>query len=373
MGVANERSVQLLRHFGTAEDAYIGINDSNLHFLKEAEKNAYKTASVAKSAEIAELAHEHGYNIVTLDDERYPELLKNIHNPPIVLFVKGNIDNNNVKLAVVGARTPSDYSYVVAERICRALAQNSVVIVSGMAVGIDKTAHCAALKEKGVTFGVLACGFDVDYPKGSKTLRDDIVAHGGAILTEQLPGGRPELWYFQKRNRIISGLSHGTLVVEADEKSGCIITANHTEDQNRDLFCIPPQDIFEPRYSGVIPFLKDGAIPVFSHTDILENYLIREKKPPVAEKPHFVAASVLPAPATSPQKPKTFPNENRNEPENLSESQAKIYQLLKAGECTLDFLSEHSGLNFNTLNEALLELEIDGLVVGVGASKYKLN
>ncbi|MDR1754067.1 MAG: DNA-processing protein DprA [Eubacterium sp.] len=362
MGVANPRSIKLLRHFGSAHNAYNGVMGSNLHFLKDGEKKAYKSATLEKSEEIIKRTEEYGYRIVTFDDESYPGQLKNIYNPPLCIFVRGDIKSLSEKLciAVIGTREPSEYSYKVVEDICAGLSRSGILVISGMAVGLDKAAHTSALENGGHTAGILACGFDVDYPSKSKAFREEIVKRGGVLITEQLPGARAEGWYFQKRNRILSGLSNGVLIIEADEQSGCMLTANHAIDQDRDLFCIPPANIFDKRYSGVIPYLRDGAIPVFGYKDILNNYYMKEKPAALTGFKSTRRESERPAHDTY--------SERFDIKANLTENQKIVYNLLKNGARTADFLIENSGLKTDALNEAILELEIDGIIKNAGCT-----
>jgi DNA processing protein len=176
-------------------------------------------------------------------------------------------------MSVVGARKCSDYSITVADSICSKLTQLGMVIVSGLAVGLDTAAHKACLKEGGRTVGILACGCLVNYPAENEQLKKKIIERDGALISELLPYSTTRAAYFQQRNRLISGISLGTLIIEASEQSGCLLTAKHVLEQGRDLFCITPHDIADERYMGVVPLLRDGAIPVYSCEDIVNEYI----------------------------------------------------------------------------------------------------
>jgi DNA processing protein len=373
MGAANPRSVQLIRHYGSAEAVYKRFEQlgSSIKFLKPAESEALRTASLEKSQEIMQTCDRLGYRIITLDDERYPLALKNIYNPPIVLFAAGELPQQELSIAVIGTREACDYSFNVTRRLCMNLAKEGVAIISGMAIGIDKTAHSAALEAGGRTIGVLACGFDVDYPKFSTPFRQEILDAGGAIVTELLPGSRGERGYFNYRNRIMSGLSRGVLIVEAGDKSGCHITASHAINQNRDLFCVPPADIFDKRFKGVIGYLRDGAIPVFDHSDVLREYFI---SPTTMDNEQFTIDDGQFIKSETPPKPFNIIQEKPPEPDfsQLSGNPLAVTELLKDSPKTVDFLAEKSGLSADELSEVLLELEIDGVILSAAGSQYQL-
>ena len=224
--------------------------------------------------ELMEICAKNSVRVITLDDDEYPPLLRGIENPPIVLFCAGSLTglDKAITLSAVGARNVSSYGVNVAHRMIEPLAKLGIVIVSGMAVGSDAEAHKACLAAGGRTIGVLGCGILVNYPAENAQLKRDIIANGGAIISELLPYTKTAGHYFPIRNRIISGISLGTLVIEAGEKSGSLLTAHHAAEQNRDVFCVPPHDLFSTRYNGVVPLLREEAVPVYNFTDILNEY-----------------------------------------------------------------------------------------------------
>ncbi|MGN0622284.1 MAG: DNA-processing protein DprA [Porcipelethomonas sp.] len=273
----NDRIWEFLSQYDDVVSAYEGISSGKAPFMNENERKCAATTHIEQCDSIIEYCEKKGYNIVTFGDENYPAALRNIYNPPAVLFCMGDIGCLNHKscISCVGTRKASDYSKRVTEKICGELAARDFTVVSGFALGIDSAAHRGALAAGGTTCAVLACGLDVDYPKENASAKK-IIAQNGVLLTEYFPGKRPDKFCFHIRNRIISGLSFGTIVAEASEGSGALITANHTADQGKMVFCVPPADIFDKRYSGVIKYLRDGAIPVFSHLDILYEYYTSE-------------------------------------------------------------------------------------------------
>ncbi len=267
----NPQTIQLVEQYGDVRTAAEAIRDGRCSTLSDEER---ARASAIRSREVNELislCDSNGINIITYEDDEYPELLHNIYNPPAVLFVQGSLDclKNAVALTVVGTRSCSEYAAHAAATICAELSGLGIVTVSGLAVGIDSIAHCCALDNGAPTVGVLACGSLVDYPASSRSLKQRIIENGGAVITELLPYAGVDKDYFKHRNRIMAGLSHGTFVVEAPEVSGCRFTAEAAIQQGRELFCLPPYNVFNKNCSGVMPYLRDGAAIVFGSVDIV--------------------------------------------------------------------------------------------------------
>lgn len=274
MKPANPVLQTVMERYGDAETAYREISGGDHSLLNEAQKSALPSVTLEKAEEIAAYCEQNGYGILTVGDRRYPELLKEIYNPPLVLFYRGAPECLKERLCItaVGARAVTPYIERLCKRICGDLSDRGIVLASGMAHGVDSAVHSACVRRNAPTVGVLACGINYDYPKGSETLRERIVLSGGAYISELLPGTPPSPDYFRARNRILAGVSRGTAVFQAGAGSGALITASYAVDENRDVFCVPPPDIFDPRYSGVVKFLRDGATPLFNHDDILNAY-----------------------------------------------------------------------------------------------------
>ncbi len=215
---------------------------------------------------------------ITLDDPRYPDLLKRISDPPAQLYCRGNIALlDTFCIGVVGTRKASDYGRQATTDIAGALAKNGVTVVSGLAMGIDAVAHRAALDMGGNTIAVFGTGIDDAsiFPADHVRLAHDIEEHNGLLVSEYPAGMRGQLWMFPARNRIISGLSRGVMVVEAERKSGSLITAKAALDQDRDVFALPGS-IYWPRSVGANLLIQQGAKPVLSAADILESYKLRQ-------------------------------------------------------------------------------------------------
>ncbi len=350
--------------------------------LSEAEKKRAESVRSGEVRRVLEVCRKYNIRILTLGDEEYPQRLKSIYDPPIVLFLRGSLAglDEEVSIAVVGTRRPDPYSVKVGEKLCSDLTRIGTVIVSGLAVGLDTVAHRACIDNGGRTIGVLACGMMVDYPKESAGLKNDILRTGGALVSELLPFSSTSAAYFQHRNRIISGLGTGTLILEASSHSGCMLTAEHTIEQGRDLFCVPPHDILSGRYAGVMPLLRDGAVPVFSYIDIvnanLYSYLRKNTYSDLAEYRPAEGRSDVPAAKTagrgkaSEDKREEAPEEEpsgKNVPDesvlsSLTPRQADIVLLTAEKPVDIDAIIAATGAAFIDVSSELIELEISGLV-----------
>ncbi|MDO8505119.1 MAG: DNA-processing protein DprA [bacterium] len=210
-------------------------------------------------------------NVATWNDPEYPPLLKEIHDPPHTLFIRGALPQSDFTLAVVGTRMATVYGRQIVQQIVRPLARTGMVIVSGLALGIDALVHTATLDEQGVTVAVLGGGCDRAsiYPTSNRALAERIVEQGGALISEYHPKSLAMPYHFPIRNRIIAGMSRGTFVIEAAEDSGSLITAKHALEQNREVFTVPG-DITRDTSKGPNNLLKMGAHPVLSADDILD-------------------------------------------------------------------------------------------------------
>lgn len=363
---------------GDAAEAARLIRDGDCKFLSERERKQAKEIRSRDVRKILSVCSENDIRIITLDDEEYPLRLKAIPNPPIVLFTKGSLEglDDEMSIAVVGTRNGCEYSAKVCRSVCGELAKVGTTIVSGLAVGLDSVAHRACVDAGGRTVGVLACGTLVNYPADSAQLKKDILASGGALVSELLPNSTTYAAYFQHRNRIISGLASGTLIIEASARSGCLLTAEHTIEQGRDLFCIPPHDIFDPRFAGVMPLLRDGAIPVFSYIDIVNEYIygylhseswrsvldgvnngmrmLDEGEIPKKKKP---AAKEQPAEAPEPKK-----GIDASVFETLDPNEAAVMRLISENPLNIDEVIERSGMSHIDAAAALTDLEMFGYI-----------
>ncbi len=218
--------------------------------------------------------------VIKKSSRHYPEILREIPDAPKQLYVRGNLPkDHNLNFAIVGTRAASDYGKTLAFKIARELAELGFNIVSGLALGIDTQAHLGALEGKGKTTAVMGSAIDDNsiYPSENLNMVKKIISSGGAVISEYEPGTKSEIWFFPERNRIISGLSRGVLVVEAPEKSGALITARLALEQNREVFAVPGS-IFSKNSIGTNNLIKSGAKMVTAVDDILEELNLTDLK-----------------------------------------------------------------------------------------------
>lgn len=265
--------LKLYEYFGNIETAFNTTADAlkNIEGLsvKKAENFLRLRDKVDIDGTFTEV-ETRGINFITYESDNYPKMLKQISNPPAVLYYKGKLSECNLErtLAVVGSRKASSYGREDLRKIISGLNNTDICIVSGLAAGIDTVAHTSAIENNLKTIGVIASGFDYTYPANNKTLYQNIENGYGAVLTEYYPTFEPVKFRFPQRNRIVSGLSYGTLVTEASLKSGALITANLTLEQGRELMCVPGM-ISNPNTQGIYKLLKNGATLVTESEDIL--------------------------------------------------------------------------------------------------------
>ena len=206
---------------------------------------------------------------ISIENEKYPESLRKIYDSPKCLYVMGNVGILNApSIAIVGCREATEYGKKAATYFAYNLAKQNVNIISGLAKGIDSYAHIGALQANGKTIAVIGSGLDIIYPKENEQLAKEIIAKGGAIISEYPLGTKPEKAHFPARNRIISGLSNGVLVVEAKEKSGSLITADFAMEQGKEVYAVPG-NINSLNSVGTNNLIKDGAIPVSNFSDFI--------------------------------------------------------------------------------------------------------
>lgn len=281
--------------------------------------------------------------LLTIRDPGYPKLLTHIADPPFVLYVRGDqAVLNDICFGVVGTRALTDYGRRATPEIVPDLVRGGFTIVSGLAAGIDTLAHKAAVEAGGKTIAVLGCGVDdpTIFPQQNLRLAQKILESGGAVISEYAPGVHGTAFSFPQRNRIISGLSKGVLVVEADIKSGAMITAKNATDQNRDLFCVPGH-IYARTSQGTNFMIKKGAKLVASAADILEEYNIDLAKTKRQIKP-------------------------------ANEIEAKILATLTGEPLTGDEIIRQTGLETAQVNVALVLMELDKKVKSLGGNRFVL-
>ncbi len=276
------RITALIEHFGTAGKAWAAAEGQ----LKQADGlQGYETRLAAERKKLDparewERINEQGIKLISVDSPEYPPLLKQLPCPPPVLYCRGSLQGlGRPAVAIVGSRRSTFYGKEAAHRLAGELSAAGVAVVSGMALGIDTAAHRGCLDNNGYTVAVLGCGLDHCYPPGNTDLMEQIAATG-AVISEFPLGTKPLPGHFPQRNRIISGTSRGTVVVEATAKSGSLITADCALEQNREVFAVPG-NIGSPYSRGCHQLIKEGAHLVESAADILAEIMV---KPPLEEQ-----------------------------------------------------------------------------------------
>lgn len=270
-GIGSVRSQQLLELFGSPRNLWYAKKREleKVHFLTGGMINQITGFPLKVLAEKhLETIHKYNIRVVRIIDESYPLLLKNIYDPPIVIYVRGILDADEKAIAVVGSRNATAYGNIIAGVLAGEITRQGITVVSGMAKGIDSSAHKGALKSGGKTIAVLGCGPDIVYPPENHQLMERII-HSGAIITEYVPGTPPIRGNFPARNRIISGISMGVAVVEANEKSGSLITAEFALEQGREVFAVPG-NVNSGNSTGTNRLIRDGAKIVTDVKDIFE-------------------------------------------------------------------------------------------------------
>ncbi len=347
-GVGSISLLEIYNHFGSMQEAWNSSHSDWLHFDRLRQKTIENFLDRRKSVNPDKLPEEiekKDIKTISIIDDNYPAILKEIHDPPALLFVKGDLSICNLErtLAVVGSRKCSLYINGVLKKIISEMANTDVTIVSGMASGVDTFAHQAALDTNLKTIAVIGSGFDFIYPAKNKRLFNNIIEQNGAVLSEYYPDKTPEAWRFPKRNRIVSGLSKGTLVAEAGLKSGALITARLTAEQNRELMCIPGM-ISNPNTEGTHKLLKEGAALVTTFNDILDclNW-------------QYISNT-----AFSCQEPEL----------QLLDNEAKIYEILKLEPKSIDKIVNESHLDIGNIMVTLTALELKGMIKQLPGENY---
>lgn len=328
--LARMNEAQLIRY---------GVNSELAHCM-------YEHSPELMAAKVLSDMYKSEMDFITVSNPKYPPNLKETEDCPVGIFVRGTLPDYSKKfLAVVGSRRCTQYGATTAHSISKELAQRGVVIVSGMADGIDSMAHRGALDGDGFTVAVLGCGADVCYPAGNRELMARILERG-CIISELPPGTRPSKYTFPARNRIISGLSNVVAVIEADERSGTLITVNHALDQGRDVMALPG-NINSRLSRGTNRLIKEGAAIITSVDDVAELLGINEKR----ENKKNSEKSDIP----------------------LAREEKLVYDCIHSEPVTVDEIAIKSGLSLKEVQYALTMLELKQLVIKLTGQKYIMS
>jgi len=344
-GIGRVKFAQLERHFTSMENAWnasateltqAGLDKKSVRAVTE------WRPKISPEDEMEKL-ERFGVTVLSFHDTAYPSRLKEIYDYPPLLYIRGElITDDEWCLAVVGTRKATVYGKQVTEEIVTDLAQSGITIVSGLARGVDTTAHLSTLAAGGRTIAVFACGLDLVYPSENAELARRILEKG-ALVSEYPLGTKPRAEYFPRRNRIMSGLCSGVLVIEADESSGAMITARMALEQNREVFAIPGS-ILSPSSRGTNHLIQDGAKLVRDYTDILEELNLTT----VARQMEI--QEIIPA----------------------SDTESQLLKQLSAEPVHIDEVCRSSGLPVADVSSALAMMELRGLVKQVGPMNYVL-
>jgi DNA processing protein len=342
-GIGAVRFQRLLEHFGDAESAWRAA-PADLAGAGLGLKMIERLLAVREKVDLSliwEQIHSKGIQVLTWMDEAYPQRLKEIEQPPPVLYLRGDLSpEDSWAVAIVGTRRVTPYGRQVTEEIAAYLAANGVTIVSGLARGVDAIAHNAALKAGGRTLAVLGSGVDRIYPPENRAMAEQIIEHG-AVMSDYVPGTPPESSNFPPRNRIISGLSMAVIVIEAGETSGALITAEFAADQGREVFAVPG-NILAPQSKGTNKLIQRGALPLLSASDIMQALNLTR----VGE--HKAARKALPA----------------------DDVEAKLLETIGEEPLHVDEIRNQTGLPVEKVSATLVMMELKGMVRQVGNMHY---
>jgi len=345
-GIGRVKLSLLQSYFGDLQSAWMAPIDElqSAGLDAKAAKSLVATrASISLDDELRRLERLN-VKVLSADDPLFPPRLREVYDCPILIYVRGTLRREDeCAVAVVGTRHPSVYGRQAAEEITKELARNRVAVVSGLAAGIDAVAHRASLDAGGRTIAVTGCGLDMVYPSSHVALARGIMEHG-ALVSEFPLGTRPKAEHFPQRNRIISGMSLGVLVVEAGEESGALLTAHRALEQNRDVFAIPGS-IFSPLSAGTNYLIQPGAKLIRNCEDVLEELNLNMV-------PHQLEMRDLVAP---------------------TDTEAQVLMHLTKEATHIDALCRISGLPTPTVTSTLAMLELKGLARQVGGMNYILN
>lgn len=395
-GVSDRMKAALLEHFLDPEQIYYADGSAFDHIegLSPEAKESLADKNLIPAEAIIDRCGQKKLRILTIQDVQYPQKLKNISDPPILLYYKGQLPDWDAVpvIGIVGTRKASTYGLQTAKRMGYQIGKCGGIVVSGMAYGIDGLAMSGALTAGAVTVGVLGCGADLVYPISNRALFRDVENYG-CILSEFPPGTQPAKWTFPKRNRIISGLCNGVLVVEAPEKSGALITARLAAEQGRDVFAVPG-NVDQTGCVGSNRLLKDGAIVATDGWDVMSEYeslypgkIRRDTNPShmrvypqeeaaaseqeksaekVAQKPGIPKKK---SPLKKNSEKKTIDNNasapysdvNKQQPK-LSEEEQKVYDALKDGHRLVDDVIAETGMTTGRMLGLLTMMELKGLI-----------
>ena len=385
-GIPNQIKLSLLYHFGSPERIFLAESGEYLLVdgVTHAAAQLLENKSLREADRILGECERMGLRVLTIRDAEYPDRLRSIYDPPIVLYVKGRLPlfDDEVAIAMVGPRKASDYALRVSEQLSYQLASHGAVVVSGLAAGGDAAAHKGTLRAGGFTAAVIGGGHDIVYPYENRFLYEDIAVRG-VILSEYPPGTHHDGKHFPVRNRIISGLSLGVVVTAASDHSGTLITAGRALDQGRDVFAVPGQ-IDDPTCVGSNRLLRDGAMVVTEVWDILMHYQSLYPHKLHGRGAHEAVRfggqneeTTEPAPQKKKDEPievaeTTLPKLELDGDHGLNNDQIVILRALEGKIMQVDDIIETTQIPTRQVLSALTVLEIEGFVTQHSGKRFEL-
>lgn len=351
-GISSKTLDKIIKEVGSVEEI-INLNEKDIYNLKNIslniKENLVKYISHFDLYDIKEKLYKNSIQYICIEDKEYPKNLRNIYSPPLLLFYKGDLSiiNNNLNIAMVGSRKPTPYGINCAQCMSYELSEKNINIISGLALGIDSCCHRGCIKGKGKTIAVLASSLDNIRPSTNESLAKDILEDGGLILSEYNVGHTITRGNFPCRNRIISGISDGIIVVEAGERSGALITADLGLDQGKNIFAVPG-DINSDLSKGCHKIIKEGAKLIESIDDVLNEY----------NNSSF--------------------NNNKSSIEydikDLSNESLKIIECIKRqGMLQINEICDNTGIDIKNVNIIINELLLRNLVVEMNNKMFSIN
>lgn len=366
LGAGNNKVCDIFNKFGNPENVFragdLGRKETGIFSV--AELNRLKKISIGDAQYIERYCKIHGIEIIGYGSDKYPYCLSVIENPPVVLYIKGKMpDFDNIPaICIVGPRNVSEYGKKVAYALGYRLAKSGMTVVSGGALGSDSYAHAGAIKADGKTTLVMGCGIDSDYLRENEPLRKSVIKNG-CLISEYPPKTPASKYTFPIRNRIMSALSVGTVVVEASKRSGALITAGHALEQGKDVFVIPGNPT-EPQYIGSNALLRDGAKPLIDVSDIFNEYILRFPDKIDVKKAYEKSRKTE-------EKPKEKKINKKIFKETLSKEAKIVYNYLDKHKFYPEEIRD-TGLSSNELIAALTELEIEMVIRALPGGCYEL-
>ncbi|MBF0226906.1 MAG: DNA-protecting protein DprA [Desulfobacterales bacterium] len=352
-GIGNCLFKRLIKHFGSPKN----VIEASIEELMNVKGLSYAVSCNIKKYKIPEelkeeinIAQKKGYRIITMNEADYPALLLEIPDPPPFLYVYGDIPDTSTSIAIVGSRNATEYGLSTAKKLAKDLAAHNIVVISGMARGIDASAHISSITNQGKTLAVLGSGFEHIYPYEHTELFHQI-AKNGAVISEFYLNTKPNSYNFPVRNRIISGISLGTIVIEASLKSGALITARLALEQGREVFAVPGS-INSFKSTGAHNLLKQGAKLVETVNDILDEIIYLQQN-------------------------KFYQNKNKKnviqKENNLSSDETIVFSSLEPYPLHIDNIADKLSMEVSKVLGVLLTLELKGIVSQLPGTFFKLN